>query len=120
MTVKDTFETAGLRTTCGAPSCARARAEHRRGGRGAPPRRGRVVFGKTNTPTCAGDWQDDEPDLRHDQQPVGLRRARPAARRAALAAAVAAGLHGLELGSDIGGSIRMPAHCCGSFGHKPS
>jgi amidase len=119
MTVKDTFETAGLRTTCGVPelaehvpaadaiSVARLRAA------------GAVIFGKTNTPTWAGDWQTTNPIYGTTNNPWDRTRT-PGGSSGGSAAAVAAGFTSLELGSDIGGSIRVPAHCCGVFGHKPS
>jgi amidase len=119
MTVKDTFETAGLRTTCGVPelaghvpaadaiSVARLRAA------------GAVIFGKTNTPTWAGDWQTTNPVFGTTNNPWDPTRT-PGGSSGGSAAAVAAGFTSLELGSDIGGSIRVPSHCCGVFGHKPS
>ena len=119
MTVKDTFETAGLRTTCGVPelsqhvprtdaiAVARLRAA------------GAIVFGKTNTPTWAGDWQTTNPIFGTTNNPWDRTRT-PGGSSGGSAAAVAAGFTSLELGSDIGGSIRVPAHCCGVFGHKPS
>jgi amidase len=119
MTVKDTFETAGLRTTCGVPELAQhvpatdAVAVARLRAAGA------VVFGKTNTPTWAGDWQTTNPIFGTTNNPWDRTRT-PGGSSGGSAAAVAAGLTPLELGSDIGGSIRVPAHCCGVFGHKPS
>jgi amidase len=58
-------------------------------------------------------------DLRHDEQSVGSPRA-PGGSSGGSAAALAAGLTALEAGSDIGSSIRNPAHFCGVFGHKPT
>ena len=119
MTVKDTFETAGLRTTCGVPElsqhvpAADAVAVARLRAAGA------VVFGKTNTPTWAGDWQTTNPIYGTTNNPWDRTRT-PGGSSGGSAAAVAAGFTSLELGSDIGGSIRVPAHCCGVFGHKPS
>jgi amidase len=119
MTVKDTFETAGLRTTCGVPELAQhvpstdAVAVARLRAAGA------VVFGKTNTPTWAGDWQTTNPIYGTTNNPWDRTRT-PGGSSGGSAAAVAAGFTSLELGSDIGGSIRVPAHCCGVFGHKPS
>jgi amidase len=119
MTVKDCFETAGLRTTAGAPqladhvptrdavAVARLRAA------------GAVIFGKTNTPTLAMDWQTHNPVFGTTGNPFDLART-PGGSSGGSAAAVAAGLAPLELGSDIGGSIRWPSHCCGVFGHKPT
>ncbi len=119
MTVKDTFETAGLRTTCGVPELAQhvpstdAVAVARLRAAGA------IVFGKTNTPTWAGDWQTTNPIFGTTNNPWDRTRT-PGGSSGGSAAAVAAGFTSLELGSDIGGSIRVPAHCCGVFGHKPS
>jgi amidase len=119
MTVKDTFETAGLRTTCGVPElsdhvpAADAIAVARLRAAGA------VIFGKTNTPTWAGDWQTTNPIFGTTNNPWDRTRT-PGGSSGGSAAAVAAGFTSLELGSDIGGSIRVPAHCCGVFGHKPS
>jgi amidase len=119
MTVKDSFETAGLRSTCGVPelaghvpgtdaiAVARLRAA------------GAVIFGKTNTPTWAGDWQTTNPIFGTTNNPWDRGRT-PGGSSGGSAAALAAGFTSLELGSDIGGSIRVPAHCCGVFGHKPS
>ena len=119
MTVKDCFETAGLRTTCGdvaladhvpdtdADTVARLRAA------------GAVVFGKTNTPTQTLDIQTKNPVFGVTNNPWDVSRI-PGGSSGGSAAALAAGLAPIELGSDIGGSIRIPSHCCGVFGHKPT
>jgi amidase len=119
MTIKDSFETAGLRTTCGVPELA----EH------VPARdatavarilaAGAVVFGKTNSPTWAMDVQTYNPIFGTTNNPWDTKRS-PGGSSGGAAAAIAAGLTGLELGSDIGGSIRNPAHYCGVYGHKSS
>jgi amidase len=119
MTVKDTFETAGLRTTCGVPELSqhvpRADAVVVARLRAA----GAVIFGKTNTPTWAGDWQTTNPIFGTTNNPWDRTRT-PGGSSGGSAVAVAADFTSLELGSDIGGSIRVPSHCCGVFGHKPS
>ncbi len=119
MTVKDTFETAGLRTTCGVPELSQhvPRADAVAVGRLRAA--GAVIFGKTNTPTWAGDWQTTNPIFGTTNNPWDRTRT-PGGSSGGSAVAVAAGFTSLELGSDIGGSIRVPAHCCGVFGHKPS
>jgi amidase len=119
ITVKDAFETAGLRTTSGAPELA-----------GYVPARdadavarlraaGAVVFGKTNLPVFAMDWQSANPVFGVTNNPWDLTRT-PGGSSGGAAAAVSAGLTGLELGSDIRGSLRQPAHNCGVFALKPS
>jgi amidase len=119
VTVKDSIETASLRTTCGAPELA-----------GHVPRRdatavarlraaGALVLGKTNTPTWAADAQTDNPLFGRTNNPWDVARS-PGGSSGGPAAAVAAGLSGLDLGSDIGGSIRMPAGYCGVYGLRPS
>ena len=119
ITIKDSFETAGLRTTAGAPELAahvpanNASAVQRLVAAGA------VVFGKTNLPTFAMDLQSHNPVFGRSNNPWDIART-PGGSSGGAAAALAAGLTGLELGSDIGGSIRTPAHFCGIYGHKPS
>ena len=80
-----------------------------------------MIIGKTNIPIGLSDWQSFNRRLwRHRQHSLGPQPHAKAATLAAHAAALAAGLVPLELGSDIGGSIRVPAHYCGVFSHKPS
>jgi len=119
MTVKDSFETAGMRTTSGSKSLARhvpatdAPAVRRLVDAGA------VIFGKTNLPTFAMDAQSYNPVFGTTNNPWDTTRS-PGGSSGGAAAALAAGLTALELGSDIGGSIRNPAHYCGVYGHKPT
>jgi amidase len=119
MTVKDAFETEGLATTSGAPElrdhvpAADADAVARLKAAGA------IVFGKTNLPLYAGDLQTYNEVYGRTNNPWALDRT-VGGSSGGSAAALAAGLTGLELGSDIGGSIRNPAHFCGVFGLKPT
>lgn len=119
MTVKERFDVAGLPTTWGLEEkrgqipATNALAVQRLEAAGA------VVFGKTNVPPMLGDWQSANPIYGVTANPWDLARS-PGGSSGGSAAALAAGLTGLELGSDIGGSIRQPAHACGLFGHKPS
>jgi amidase len=119
MTVKDVWETEGLTTTAGAPELAThvpstdALAVSRLKAAGA------IVFGKTNTPLYAGDFQTYNDLFGTTNNPWDTTRTAGGSSGGA-AAALAAGLTPIELGSDIGGSIRNPAHYCGVFGLKPS
>jgi amidase len=80
---------------------------------------GAVVFGKTNVPAMAGDWQTFNPIFGVTNNPWDVSRSTGGSSGGA-AAAVASGLTALELGSDIAGSIRLPSAWCGVCGHKPS
>jgi amidase len=119
MTVKDVWETAGLRTTSGAPELR----DHVPTSDALAVRRlrdaGAVIVGKTNTPLYAGDNQTFNEVFGQTNNPWDLTRT-PGGSSGGAAAAVAAGMTPLELGSDIGGSVRMPAHCCGIYGLKPT
>jgi amidase len=119
MTIKDTFETEGLVTTSGAPELvgyvpsSDAESVTRLKAAGA------IVFGKSNTPRYAGDYQTHNEVYGRTNNPYDLDRT-VGGSSGGSAAALAAGLAGFELGSDIGGSIRNPAHFCGVFGLKPT
>ncbi|GFG51199.1 amidase [Mycolicibacterium agri] len=118
MTIKDTYQTAGMRTTCGLPAwdhVPERDAEAVRRLRDA----GAVIFGKTNTPMLAGDWQTYNTIFGTTNNPWDTART-PGGSSGGAAAAVAAGMTALELGSDIGGSIRFPSSWCGVYGHKSS
>ncbi|WP_157957853.1 amidase [Aliidiomarina celeris] len=80
---------------------------------------GAVILGKTNVPTLLADSQTFGPLYPTANNPFDLSRT-PGGSTGGGAAAVAAGLSALELGSDIGGSIRNPSHYCGLFGLKPT
>lgn len=119
ITIKDTFEVAGMPTTAGAPELR----EHQPQNNAVAVQRlldaGAIVFGKTNTPLYAGDLQTYNEIYGSSSNPWNLART-PGGSSGGAAAALAAGLTPLELGSDIGGSIRTPAHFCGIMGLKPS
>lgn len=119
ITIKDAYETAGIRTTGGAPEyrdhvpAANALAVQRLVDAGA------VILGKTNVPAYSSDVQTYNAIFGTTNNPHDLART-PGGSSGGAAAALAAGLTALELGSDIGGSIRTPSHWTGVYGHKPS
>jgi len=119
MTVKDCLETTGLRTTAGAEVYTDYIPTHDALAVERLVAAGAVIFGKTNTPTLAMDSQTYNPLFGTTNNPWNTGRS-PGGSSGGAAAAVAAGLTALEVGSDIGGSIRSPAHCCGVYGLKPS
>ncbi len=119
MTVKESFDLIGLPTTWGHED----RKPHRADADALAVQRleqaGAVVFGKTNVPVSLADWQSYNPVYGSTNNPWHHAHT-PGGSSGGGAAACAAGFGGLEIGSDIGGSIRVPAHYCGLFGHKPS
>jgi amidase len=80
---------------------------------------GAVLMGKTNVPPMLADWQSTNPVYGRTRNPWDPGRT-PGGSSGGSAAALAAGLTPLEFGSDIGGSIRVPAAFCGVYGHRPS
>ncbi|HEV7552508.1 MAG TPA: amidase family protein [Candidatus Angelobacter sp.] len=80
---------------------------------------GAVLLGATNVPVALADWQSYNPIYGQTNNPLDVKRS-PGGSSGGSAAGLAAGLGYLSVGSDIGGSIRVPAHFCGLFGHKPT
>lgn len=119
MTLKDTYEVAGLRTTAGAPQYAAHVPDRDSEVARRLQQAGAVIFAKTNVPYLAGDLQTYNEIFGTTNNPWDLTRT-PGGSSGGAAAAVAAGLTSCEVGSDIGGSIRVPSNFCGVFGHKPS
>jgi amidase len=119
MTMKESFDVAGFPTTWGL-----AEYTHSAVARNAVAverfiRAGANVFGKSNVPTLLADWETNNPVYGKTLNPWDTTRT-PGGSSGGAAAALAAGLTGLEAGSDIGGSIRNPANYCGVYGHKPT
>ncbi len=119
MTIKDNIEVAGMPTTYGSPMF-----------RGYIPQKnadvvqslldaGAIIFGKTNIPLFGMDTQSFNDVYGQTNNPWDITKT-PGGSSGGAAAALAAGLTGLEIGNDIGGSIRLPAHFCGVYGHKPT
>jgi amidase len=119
MTVKESFNLAGLPTTWGHEAQRNSAAHEDALAVQRLTAAGAVVFGKTNVPVDLADWQSFNPVYGATSNPWNLAHT-PGGSSGGGAAAMAAGLAALEIGSDIGGSIRVPAHYCGVFGHKPS
>ena len=119
MTIKDAWEVTGLTATCGFPSLAGHRPERDADAVARLRAAGAIFYGKTNVPIGAGDHQSYNPLYGRTNNPWNVERTVGGSSGGA-AAAVATGVSALELGSDIGGSIRCPAHFCGVYGHKPS
>jgi amidase len=118
-TVKDTFEVAGVATTAGSPSLKNHVPPRDAVVAARLKRAGAVILGKTNVPIWASDWQSYNEVFGQSNNPWDLART-PGGSTGGGAAALASGLTYLEPGSDLGGSIRIPAHFCGVFGHKPT
>ncbi len=117
ITIKDSFETAGMRTVSGFPPFSKNVPTD-----DAPPVKrlraaGAIILGKTNLPTLASGIQTNNPVFGRTNNPWDLSRT-PGGSSGGAAAAISAELSFLELGSDIGGSIRIPAHFCGVYGLK--
>ncbi len=119
MTVKEAFNVSGLPTTWGFESFRDNRPARDAVTVQRLKDAGAVIFGKTNVPVDLADWQSFNPVYGTTHNPWDLSRT-PGGSSGGSAAALAAGLTGLELGSDIGASIRNPAHYCGVWGHKPT
>jgi amidase len=119
MTVKEAYDLTGSPTTWGIPELAGNIARTDAVAVGRLKRAGAVIFGKTNVPLNLADHQSYNDIYGTTNNPWDLSRT-PGGSSGGSAAALAAGLTALEMGSDIGGSIRVPAHFCGVFGHKPT
>ena len=117
MTVKESFDLAGHPTTWGLAEYANVKAARNAIAVERFLHAGGNVFGKSNVPTLLADWETVNPVYGRTVNPWNHERT-PGGSSGGAAAALAAGLTGLEAGSDIGGSIRGPAHYCGVFGHK--
>jgi amidase len=120
ITIKESFAVAGHPDTWGIPALRDVKAPKNSdvvsrllGEAGA------VLVGATNVPVNLGDWQSYNPIYGQTNNPWDVKRS-PGGSSGGSAAALAAGLGYLSVGSDIGGSIRVPAHFCGIFGHKPT
>lgn len=119
MTIKESFNWAGSPTTWGIPALRDNLAAENATLVNRMLAAGVVIFGKTNVPIYLADWQSFNAIYGTTHNPWDLART-PGGSSGGSAAALAAGLTGLEAGSDIGASIRNPAHYCGIFGHKPT
>jgi len=119
MTVKESFNVAGLPTTWGIPGAAGTPAQSDAVAVRRLKTAGAIILGKTNVPTNLGDLQSVNPRYGLTCNPWDPDRT-PGGSSGGAAAALAAGYIPLELGSDLGGSLRFPAHCCGVFAHKPT
>jgi amidase len=119
MTVKESHNVGGLRTSWGSPMFGEWIAPQDSVGVARLKAAGAVVLGKTNIPPFLSDWQSANPIYGRTSNPWDLSRS-PGGSSGGAAAALAAGMVPLEFGSDIGGSIRVPAAFCGVYGHKPS
>jgi amidase len=119
ITIKDAIETAGIRSTGGAVELRDHVPDHDAPAVARLREAGAIVFGKTNLPRWSGDVQSFNELFGTTNNPWDVTRI-PGGSSGGPAAAVAAGLTSFELGTDIGGSVRIPSHCCGTFGLKPS
>jgi amidase len=118
-TVKDSIETAGLRSTAGAAELADHVPTEDAAAVGRLKDAGGVLYGKSNTPRWNSDPETFNDLFGTTNNPWDLTRT-PGASSGGSAAAVSAGLSAFDLGGDLAGSIRSPAAFCGVFGLKPS
>lgn len=119
ITIKDAFDVADMRSTAGSPAYA-DRVPGRDAAAVARLRvAGAVIIGKTNVPPLSDDWITENSIFGRTLSPWDPSRS-PGGSSGGAVVALAAGMAALELGSDLGGSIRWPAHACGVLGLKPT
>lgn len=119
VTVKECFDVAGLPTTWGLSGSEQTLAAEDAVVVQRLKAAGAVVLGKTNVPVMLADWQSANPVYGVTGNPWKLDRT-PGGSSGGAAAALAADYVALEVGTDLAGSIRVPAAFCGVYGHKPS
>jgi amidase len=117
VTIKDCFEVAGMPATAGAPELKDYTPREDAGAVARLRHAGAVIIGKTNVPLFAGDFQTFNSIFGTTNNPWDMAYS-PGGSSGGAAAAMATGMSALELGSDLAGSIRWPAHCCGIYGLK--
>ncbi len=119
VTIKDTIETAGLRTTSGSAMRAQFVPEHDAASVARLKAAGALILGKTNAAEMAMDYTADNPVFGRTNNPYDLSLT-PGGSSGGEAAAISSGMSPCGLGSDLGGSIRIPSHFCGIAGLKPT
>jgi amidase len=119
ITIKDAIATAGIRSTGGSPQLLDHVPVDDAPAVAAVKAAGAIVFGKTNLPLWSGDLQTFNEMFGTTNNPWDTART-PGGSSGGAAAAVACGMTSFEIGTDIGGSVRVPSAFCGVFGHKPS
>ncbi|MEM7095805.1 MAG: amidase [Actinomycetota bacterium] len=119
MTVKEAYDAAGTPTTWGIPSLAANTATSDSDAVSRFREAGAHLIGKTNVPIYLADFQSYNEIYGTTNNPWNVDKIAGGSSGGS-AAALAAGFTPIEAGSDIGGSIRNPAHYCGVFGHKPT
>lgn len=119
MTVKESFNVEGLKTTWGNPAFKDNVANYTSVAIERLQAAGAVVFGKTNVPLLLQDLQSYNVIYGTTRNPYDTTRT-PGGSSGGGAAAVAAGLSAADFGSDLAGSVRVPASFCGLYAHKPS
>jgi amidase len=117
--VKESFAVAGSPCTWGIPALKDSRAPSDSEVVTRLRDAGAVLIGATNVPIALDDWQSYNQIYGTTNNPWDVKRT-PGGSSGGSASALAAGLGYLSVGSDIGGSIRVPAHFCGVYGHKPT
>lgn len=119
MSIKESYQVAGSPTTWGVPELADNVVDKTAIAAQRLMNAGAILFGKTNVPIHLADWQSFNEIYGTTNNPWDVTLS-PGGSSGGSAAALAAGLTGIDAGSDIGASIRNPAHYCGVFGHKPT
>ncbi len=117
MTIKESYDVVGMPTTWGVPAHRNNYPKKNALAVDRFLKAGAVLFGKTNVPLYLADWQSFNEIYGTTNNPWDVTRV-PGGSSGGSAAALSAGLTGLEAGSDIGASIRDPSHYCGVYGHK--
>jgi len=119
MTAKESFDWQGHPSTWGDPAMVDNIAQKNAVALQRMLDAGAVMYGKTNVPLALADWQSFNDVYGTTNNPWDVTRT-PGGSSGGSAAALATGMTALEIGSDIGASIRNPAHYCGVYGHKPT
>lgn len=119
MTIKESYDVTGTPTTWGVPERKDNFAKTDALSVQRLRKAGAIIFGKTNVPLLLSDFQSYNEIYGTTNNPYNI-SCIPGGSSGGSAATLAAGMTGIDSGSDIGGSIRNPAHFCGVFGHKPT